>query len=230
MSDENKKYVSLLREINSDSSIGPDASAEERKRLIEERKAKIKQMAFNQTVVNLGDKIPNADTRLLITELTKIRTEMANNYALNINRVATRALAYYVPQALKRLMKKYPDAVRMSPGFLYTTSEQFENKTFWITPGLPNYLTPGTEQELLQTRLRNYNNTGRQITFLDSFEKMIFKYNMHMQVITNREIKYASAILSNRIITYLDLLKFRPFWFEALYNVLAKQKNLNDLI
>lgn len=230
MAANDKTYTSLLKEINSDGAAKVNASIEERKRQIEERKAKIRQMAFNQTVVNLGDKMPNADTRLLITELTKTRTEMANNYALNINRVATRALSFYVPQPLKRLMKKYPDSVRMSPGFLYTTDEKFENKTFWITPGLPNYLTPGTEQELLQTRLRSYNNTGRQVTFIDSFEKMIFKYNMHMQIITTREVKYASAILTNRVITYLDLLKFKPLWFEALYNILAKQKNLNDLL
>lgn len=187
--------------------------AKERK----QKKILITRAAVNQTDIMLGDPITQELLRALITELVKEHTVLINSLFEYINKRFNDLLRPLIPRALRECAKAFPQSVKWSKGFMYKASYDFGGgHYFWVTPNIPYYFTQGTEPEILKKAKPD---------FLFRIDKAIADYMHHTDIRAAKEVKYASAIVDKNIKTYYDLLKYNPFWFEALYK-LVTNKNL----
>lgn len=177
-------------------------------------KIRIQREAFDQTKLDLSKPLEKGAFKLLITLLVKEHTEMIERHTAFINKRFTLLLRPFIPLTLKNCKAKYPNAVRVSPGFLYRASTEYgEGLTFWASPDIPYYFKQNTEQEILMTHKARY---------LYSIDKAIAARQRHVKRRAEKEVTYASLLTQKKINTYFDLLKLNPFWFEALYKEVIK--------
>ena len=197
-----------------------DASREKR-RLLAADKVRIQREAFNQSDINLSDEIGDDNIRLLISALVKENTVMMEKYEAFINRRLQKLLLPLVPLQLRKCSKAYPNSVRMSPGFLYRASKEYgDGRTFWASPEIPYYFKQGEEQKIALEQVEPF--------FFVSIDEAVKAYNRNAEKRTEREVKYASMIYKKKVKTYFDLLKYNPFWYETLYNILMTEKENHD--
>lgn len=172
----------------------------------------IQRMAFNQTDINLSDKIPTLQLRLLVELLTAphSRAIAANKRFVN-NRIA-KLLRPHIPGVLRYALYKYPNSVKASAGFMYKASEEYGNGLlFWVTPLVPHFFAQGTEMDILQEHKE----------YLFAIDKAILRFDFHKKELMRKEINYAVRLLNIENKTYFDLLKLNPYWFEKLYKYLT---------
>jgi hypothetical protein len=178
-------------------------------RLAEER-SRIQREAFNQTLLPLDKPIGGDNIKLLLRLLVSTHTEIIEKCEKYINDRFTKLLRPYIPQSLKNCMRLYPNSVKSSVGFLYTTAEMPEGCTynFYVQPNLPCYFEQNTEPSIIVDK-------GKSM-FLKNIDKAIRTYNLHTKERAQKEVQYATKIVNRDVVTYFDLLKLNPYWFERL--------------
>lgn len=185
------------------------------------RKVQITRMAFDQKILPLPEGFTRYDKKRLIEELTLNLRHLIKRYEEYVNRRISRLLSPVIPQSVKVMKLKYPWIFIQNPGFLYKTHPKSgEVKTFWVNPDVPYYFKQGTEQEILEERdleLVPY--------FLENVDRAIHRWYDAKRRLADKEVSYATKIVSNNLRTYHDLLKYNPFWFEILYNVMKDEKS-----
>lgn len=182
---------------------------------LKEDRIRIQREAFNQQYIKLSDDIEKQYIKLLISILVEEHTRMVDKYANYINKRLTTLLNPFIPRRLRMCKMIYPNSIRMSPGFMYKASEEFgKGLTFWATPSIPYYFKQNTEQQVL---LKN------KPAFLHPIDRAVLLYHDHFNNRQTKELKYASLIVQKCVVTYFDLLKLNPFWFEILYNEIKNE-------
>lgn len=183
-----------------------------KRKKLKEDKQTIQRMAFDQTYISLSDNIEDDVISLLISLLTESHTYMVNKYETYINKRLAMLLRPLIPRTLRTCKALYPEAMKDYPGFLYNASLEYGNgKTFWALPDIPYYFKQNTEQTEIQK-------AQCAEKLLINIDKAVASYNMHYEARQNKELKFASILLRNRVKTYYDLLKLNPFWFNILLN------------
>ena len=178
-------------------------------------KINIQRQAFAQQKLDLSTPIEKGELKVLVGLLVRSHTLMIEKHTAFINSRLTRLLRPFIPQKLRNCKMQFPDAVRISPGFLYQASAEYgENLTFWATPDIPYYFKQNTEQEIL---IKN------KAPFLYAVDKAIVARQKHLEKRAEKEILYATTLMRKNVKTYFDLLKLNPFWFETLYKEVVKE-------
>ena len=189
------------------------ASTIERARIRKLRKIEINRAACSQQDIHISDKVSREALKTLIAELTKDHTEMVDRLDTYINKRFAMLLRPLIPRSVKICAENYPQSVLKCKGFMYKASSDYgKGLCFWVTPDVPYYFTQGTEQRILE-KLKP--------EFLYKIDKAIVQYNYHKNVRAEKEIKYAAALVDNHVNTYFDLLKYNPFWFEKVYQLIT---------
>lgn len=177
---------------------------------LKSERIKIQQEALNQDNIDLSEPIGEPNIKLLIELLVKEHTRLIDQYSYYINKRLTALLSPLIPKRLKLLKREYPNAMKVSPGFLYKASKEYGGgKTFWASPNIPYYFKQNTEQDIL----KRY-----KPELLVRIDIMVKSYNEHYCKRAEKELKYASRIYKNKVQTYFDLLKLNPFWYNILYH------------
>lgn len=215
-----------------------DEYKQELKKLAEEEKAKLKEMAiqrsverekrraqrkidihraaFNQSNILLSDEVPRELLTKLIQSLTSIHTEMIDKLYTYINNRLGTLLMPLIPRIVKHCAKQFPHSVLKCQGFMYVASKEYgRERYFWATPNIPYFFKQGTEQDIL----KKYKST-----FLYNIDKAISQYDYHRDMLNQKEIRYAAALINKGVRTYFDLLKYNPFWFEKLYRIVTQEE------
>lgn len=190
------------------------------------QKIEINRLAFDQKECPLADEMTRWDKMLLVEELTKNLRQLIKRYEKYINSRISRLLSPIIPAAIKLAYMKWPHTFVANPGFLYKTHpESGEILTYWVTPNVPYFFKQGTEQQVLEERdamLSPY--------FLECVDRAIHRWYEARRRLSNREVNYASRIVTNNLRTYHDLLKYNPFWFKKLYDriLIENEKELKN--
>lgn len=208
--DEEKKKIQELNRKK-----GPEfsstAAAKRRQRKIE-----INRAAFNQQDIHISDKIGQELLKQLIVSLVKPHTDMINKLDEFINKRFALLLRPLIPNILKQCAKQYPNSVMKCQGFFYIASEEYGGRQkFWATPDIPYFFTQGTEQDILKKHRSKY---------LYNIDKAIAQYNYHITEKNKKEVKYATALVNRNVQTYYDLIKYSPFWFEKIYEIVTQKQ------
>ena len=179
-------------------------------------RTRIQQMAFRQNDIDMSEKIGNDNIKLLIRLLTIKHVALVEKYEAFINRRLTALLLPLIPLRLRTAQSFYPKSIRLSPGFIYKAKdENGEELLFWASPNIPYYFEQNTEQDVLRKNQKR--------NFLSTIDNAVCMYYKHKRTCEEKELKYASKLLSKNITTYFELLRENPFWFELLYNELIKK-------
>lgn len=230
--DDSENIVSAVSNVDEVSVLSDEEKKELRIKKLQEGKARynrerelrkinITRMAFDQTVLPLSERIPVEHKRLVIELLTEPLRILLRRYESYINNRITKLLAPAIPTSIKLAAAKWPWIFVRNPGFLYKTSSHFgEPKTFWVTPKVPYYFKQGTEQAILEER-----DASLSPYFLDCIDRAIVHWYSTRDKLAEREVHYASKMISIKGNTYYHLLELNPFWFEKLYNHIKKQKD-----
>ena len=185
------------------------ASNAEYVRLRKQRKISIQRAAFNQSDIYLSNVMPKEAFTSLIKSLTDEHRAIMGKLHEYINRRLTVLLKPLIPRIVKTCAERYPQTMQHSPGFMYKASNEYgSGKCFWATPDIPYFFIQGTEQDVLKKN---------KPEFLFRIDKAVAQYFYHDSVLAQKEVKFASVLISNNIKTYFDLLKYNPFWFEKVY-------------
>lgn len=180
---------------------------------LKEDRIRIQREAFRQTNIRLSESISREEIKTLISILVKEHTRMVDKYSEYINRRLTILLNPLIPRRLRLCKSLYPDSIRRSPGFLYKASKEYGNaQMFWAVPDIPYYFPQQSEQDVLKEAKPD---------FLINIDRAVGLYHEHLNKRKTKELKYASDIVRHNVLTYFDLLRLNPFWFEALYNEIA---------
>lgn len=177
-----------------------------------ERKRRIIQEAFNQEDINLNDMLHTGHCSLLIQVLTQGITNSIKKYDDYINKRCEFVLSKFIPTKLIHVAKFYPKSIKVSPGFLYTVPSDDPYKarnTFWVKPNIPVYFEQGSERDIINS----YNPEIRE-----AIDSAVVTYNSLVTARKKLEVKYGSALVMHGITHYDDLLKYKPEWFEIIYN------------
>lgn len=177
---------------------------------IAEEKSRIQREAFNQTLLPLDKPMGSDNIKLLLRLLVSTHTEIIEKCEKYINDRFTKLLRPYVPNSLKNCMRIYPDSIKRSVGFLYATPEMPDEQTysFYVQPNLPCYFEQNTEPSVIVEE-------GKE-RFLKSIDKAVRTYNLNYKERAQKEVQYATRIVNRDVVTYFDLLKLNPYWFERL--------------
>jgi hypothetical protein len=177
---------------------------------IAQEKSRIQREAFNQTLLPLDKPMGSDNVKLLLRLLVSTHTEIIDKCENYINDRFTKLLRPYVPNSLKNCMRNYPNSIKRSVGFLYTTSEMPDGQTysFYVQPNLPCYFEQNTEPSVIVEE-------GKE-KFLKNIDKAVRTYNLNYKERAQKEIRYATRIVNRDVVTYFDLLKLNPYWFERL--------------
>ena len=177
---------------------------------IAQEKSRIQREAFNQTLLPLDKPMGSDNVKLLLRLLVSTHTEIIDKCENYINDRFTKLLRPYVPNSLKNCMRNYPNSIKRSVGFLYTTSEMPDGQTysFYVQPNLPCYFEQNTEPSVIVEE-------GKE-KFLKNIDKAVRTYNLNYKERAQKEIQYATRIVNRDVVTYFDLLKLNPYWFERL--------------
>lgn len=187
----------------------------QRRKNLKAQRLEIQRLAFNQEFIALSYQIEAENIKLLISLLVREHTRMIEKYEAYINKRLTNLLSPFIPIALRRCKKLYPDSIRICPGFLYKASDDYgQGYTFWAEPDIPYYFIQNTEQKIL---------IENKSSFLINVDIAIKLYHEHTKKRADKELKYASMLYRKKVHTYFDLLKLNPFWFELLYNDLLSK-------
>ena len=180
-----------------------------------QKRLDIQRNAFDQTLIPLDSQVSSEELQCLIELLVREHTRRMEKCTEFINRRVTTLLSPLVPNQLKKCMRLFPNSIKMSPGFLYTSSKEYgRGETFWVTPAIPVSVEPGDELRILQER-------GPQ--FLVSIDKAVTLYHDQERKRSRKEISSASVIARANVATYYDLLKVNPVWFDILYQHLKSK-------
>lgn len=182
--------------------------ASEKKRQRKERKMAITRLGFDQTLIDLNDRIPREDMRYLVQNTSKGLYGMVNKYEVSANFRIGGALLPHIPNTLVREQKRYPESVRMCPGFIYKTSKRFGSVSFWATPRVPYYLEQGSESILIHSLSPEK---------VEGIDRAVNIYNIYKKLFDKRTSFIASKLVYENVKTYYELLKLNPIWFEILY-------------
>ena len=223
-------YEELLgKKIAEDKEKSDSPEAQKRRELNAERalkrkehKRRIVQGAFSQEDINLDSLLPASQCSLLIQALTQGMTDAIKKCSDYINRRCAFVLSKFIPSKLLYVAKLYPKSVKISPGFLYTV--QFndsykERNTFWVKPNIPVYFEQGSERDIID----GYNPEIRK-----AIDRAVVTYSDLIAAREKLEIKYSTALVMRRITSYIDLLRYKPEWFEMLYNNVTGKKLVPD--
>lgn len=176
-----------------------------------QKRLDIQRNAFSQTLIPLDGHVSSEELQSLIAALVKEHTQRMEKCAEFINRRITTLLSPLVPNQLKNCARRFPNSVKMSPGFLYVSSEEYgRGETFWVTPAIPAYFEQGDELRILREK-------GPQ--FLVSIDRAVTLYHDQERKRSRKEISSASVIARANVATYYDLLKVNPVWFDTLYQL-----------
>lgn len=177
---------------------------------IAQEKSRIQREAFNQTLLPLDKPMGGDNVKLLLRLLVSTYTEIIDKCENYINDRFTKLLRPHVPNSLKNCMRTYPNSIKRSVGFLYTTSEMLDGQTysFYVQPNLPCYFEQNTEPSVIVEE-------GKE-KFLKNIDKAVRTYNLNYKERAQKEIQYATRIVNRDVVTYFDLLKLNPYWFERL--------------
>ena len=55
-------------------------------------------------------------------------------------------------------------------------------------------------------------------------DKAVAQYETHKEMLSTKQVKYATMLIRKKVITYYDLVKFKPVWFEVLYKALTSKQ------
>jgi hypothetical protein len=187
------------------------------------RKRRVIQEAFRQEDIDLQAIIDTEHCTLLIQALTQGLTDTIEKYSKYINRRCEFVLSKFIPSKLVQVAKLYPKSVKTSPGFLYTVQPDTPIETpytFWVKPNIPLYFEQGSERDII---------SGYNPEIREAVDCAVRAYNDVVAARNNLEVKYSSIIVSRNIISYADLLKYKPTWFEIVYTkVTGKQLVLEN--
>lgn len=182
-----------------------------------EDRIRIQRYAFDQELIRLSDPIGNDNIKLLVSLLVSEHTRMINRYTAFINKRLATLLNPFIPRRLRLCKMLYPNSIRICPGFLYKASKEFgQGLSFWAMPNIPYYFAQNTEQKIL---------IEHKSELLIPVDRNVSFYHEHLKKRTDKELKYASAIVQKGVYSYFDLLKLNPFWFDILYKDLTKTSN-----
>lgn len=175
--------------------------------------------AYQQMEVRLTDIVePYLLNQAIEFDATKLKRRFDFSEE-NVNTDATIILRKFIPTELMRVYKKYPEAFKKAPGFLYPyefiqNNEPPEIFFAKITPNLPMFLAPNFEIEALKTGTIS----------------RTFYLKEHLWYYANDKKRYDARIkrmtkkLMTRTITYNELLSIKPELFEFIYNQLNTKK------
>lgn len=207
--------------IENQNGAGPDNSTEQKSEGINWREAKAKRevrireinrMAFDQKLVPLDKKIPNAVFKRLIELLTERQSILLTKYKLFITKRVTNALKRQLPWQVRWIWKRYPYCMKPSGGFIYSANWRGRIIQIWLTPEIPAYFKQNTERQVLE---ENY---PKVIEFLDD---VLIRYDKLRTELAKREVNTAMTLIRQNIRTFFDLLKSKPFLFELIFNELT---------
>lgn len=182
---------------------------------LKNERLKIQQEAFNQDLLPLSTPIEPDKIKLLISLLVREHTRMVDKYRAYINKRLATLLRPLIPRRLRACKDLFPHSIRVSPGFLYKASEEYgDGLTFWACPDIPYYFKQNSEQSIL---------LEYKPWFLVKVDLAVKYYHAHLSKRTDKELQYASLILTKNVKTYYDLLKLNPFWYKLLFDNITKQ-------
>ena len=188
----------------------------EKTKIAKRRKAEIQRAAFQQNDILLSDVMPKEHIQLLIATLTRPHANMMQSCTNFINNRFTYLLQMLLPRYLRRSFKLFPQAFIKHPGFLYVASAEYgQSKTFWVTPKIPFYFEQGSEPATLRLHKPDY---------MYGLDKAVAQYETHKEMLSTKQVKYATMLIRKKVITYYDLVKFKPVWFEVLYKALTSKQ------
>lgn len=179
-----------------------------------QREIKIKRMALDQKLFDLNRRIPNEEFKKLIELLTQKHTDIIKKYSAYINKRVTNLLLKKLPSQVRWCWKYKPNCMKAFSGFPYTVEDHNMKVDFWVTPNIPAFYD--NPEEVPKMLRESY---PRMTTFLD---KAVLKYGAYKRKKWELEAKIANTLVRNNIKTYFDLLKFRPFMFEIIFNYYTK--------
>lgn len=206
----------IIHEVCKVESAQDIAKKEQMAREFKLRKIEIQRAAFNQEFIDLSKPIEENHYKLLIKILTSNLTGRVEYYEQFLNERIARLLMPFVPKTLKRCFKRFPQSIKTCPGFIYKASEEYgQSQIFYAAPNIPYYFEQGTEM----TVLRNMPHPE----FLFTVDKAVVRYNYNRDKLFRKEATYAGKLIRLRKNTYFELLKYKPVWFEKLYNGLSEK-------
>lgn len=205
-----QEYLELLAEIEIEDEDIQKATAEVKQ--VENNaldKIQLQRKAFSQQTIRLSDTISQSELTHLIELLTESYIATMERCKKHIDKRITRLLNPFIPGLVKSCKAKFPETLKPYPGFLYQASKEYgQGYSLWVNPNIPYYFEQGTEQDIIRREKPDA---------LFSLDKMVSTYWRNKLTLQEKELKYASILISKKINTYYDLLKLNPFWFDKLY-------------
>lgn len=167
--------------------------------------------AISDPFVDLNSTLTVDHKKLLIKKLTASYTEKMQHHDGYINATIEDTLKRMIPNDLLLAFAKYPDVVVPFPGFTYTAGEKYGGGlSFKANPKIPYYFKPDDCTSIINEVLPE-----NRIASLERTIVFFFKYKKTRDL---REIKIAETL--TKIVTFFQLLKKDPFWYEILINEL----------
>lgn len=210
-----QEYLELLAEIEIEDEDIQEAEAETKTRIAQTEnnnaldRIQIQRKAFSQQVIRLSDEISQNELKHLIELLTESYIATMERCKKHIDKRITRLLNPFIPGIIKSCKAKFPEVLKPYPGFLYQAGKEYgQGYSLWVNPNIPYYFEQGTEQDIIRKEKPDA---------LFSLDKMVSTYWRNKLALQEKELKYASLLISKKVNTYYDLLKLNPFWFDKLY-------------
>lgn len=180
-----------------------------------ERADYVKRAAYTQNDIFLTDPVSDEHLQLMFDAILKPFVHKLRAYAEVLNRRLERSLRKLIPRQLTRAYGIYPDSIPRSPGFICRSKS---GNVFYAELDMPIYFEPGTEYSIAKETASVSHNVDSY------FEKVIDEYNATKAVYEKRtRSTYARLAKFNELITYLDVLKENPHWFDLLYTIVTSK-------
>ena len=172
-------------------------------------KTRIQRSAFDQSELPLTERLSKDDIKLLIDALTEKQVALVEHYTLYITARIKALLLPFIPGVLRKAYRRFPNALKECPGFLYRTEEDYGNKIFFVKPQIPYFIEQGTEMDFIRSLDESHN--------VAAIDKAVSNYHQARERLFTKETGIAAAIPRYGLKTYFDLLNHNVVWFSSFY-------------
>lgn len=174
----------------------------------------IKDMAFEQKIINLTSYISKEHAHFIIRGLCSEFDRLIEKYSNYVSKRCNDLLMAQVPRSLRSVFKSYPQAFIKTPGFIYVVPTIDDNPPFfYVELNIPYYFEQGTEQEII---------TGLGTTYSNKINNAIIRIESYKAKKLEAEAIYALKLAKLPKGSYMELLKKYPLWFDLLMKTITE--------
>lgn len=187
----------------------------------EERITYVKRAAFTQDDIFLSDPVPDQYLQQLFDSIMEPYLTRMNLHASIIRKRLYKNLKSFIPMRLLNAYRDFPQSVIKDPGFVCRTPN---GGVFWAELDFPAYIDPGEAYELAKTQHANRRMYDRNNDPAVHFDKEVDAYTKAKRIYMDKlRTTYAHLTKYNEQVSYIDILRQWPLWFDTLYTIVTNK-------